>query len=85
LYGDRDQLGLVVDVKFAHQVEFVRFHRLDADSQNGRCFSYGKSLGEQLHDFTLAQRQGTSPQRHPRRLVPEGRVVLQFRLDLRTQ
>ena len=33
LNGHCDQLGLVVDVKFAHQVELVRFDRLDADPE----------------------------------------------------
>src|SRR5215472_278016 len=32
----RHQLGLVVDVELAHQVELVRFHRLDAETQNDR-------------------------------------------------
>ena len=61
LYGDRDQLGLVVNVEFAHQVEFVRVHRLDTDSQNCRCLLDGEPLGEQLHYFAFPQRQGTSP------------------------
>src|ERR1039457_3683763 len=59
LDGDRDQLRLVVNVEFAHQVEFVGFHRLDADSENRRCFFHGVALGKQLHDFAFPQRAST--------------------------
>ena len=84
LYGDRDQLGFVVNVEFAHQVEFVRVHRLDADSESCRRLFHGEPLGEQLHHFAFPQSQVTSPQRHPS-LVWLDRVVFQFRLDPRTQ
>jgi len=41
LYGNRDQLGLVVNFEFAHQVELVCFHRLGAYSQNLCRLLYG--------------------------------------------
>src|SRR6202451_301439 len=60
LDGHRDQLGFVVNIQFAHQVELVRLHRLHADSENRRCLSYGMAFGEQLHHFALAKSEGTS-------------------------
>ena len=78
LYGHRDQLGLVVNVEFAHQVELVRFHRLNADSRAAATFLHGMALGEQLHHFAFAQSQGTSSQCHPRLTLPPDRVVFQL-------
>jgi len=38
LDGDCDQLSFIVDIEFAHQVEFMRFHGLGAESRIAAAF-----------------------------------------------
>jgi len=80
LYGDRDQLGLVVNVEFAHQVELVRFHRLDADSQDRRRFLYGIALAATSSPRVRAE-SGRFSAAAPASLVPRARVVFQSGLN----
>src|SRR6266404_8240241 len=44
----RHQLCLVMDVQFAHQVEFVRFHGLDAQAKDHRDLFHRIPLGQKL-------------------------------------
>ncbi len=52
LNGVGDELGFVVDVELAHQVELVRLHRLDAETKDGRDLPHRVPFGQHFDDFT---------------------------------
>ena len=54
LDGVLHELGLVVDIELAHQVELVGFDGLDAQVEVGGDFLDGPALGEHLEDFAFA-------------------------------
>src|SRR5260370_5021353 len=57
LDGVGHKLCLIVDVQLAHQVELVRFNRLNAQSQNGGNLADRISFGEHFDHFALARSQ----------------------------
>src|SRR5262245_49071684 len=60
LDGVRDQLRFVMDIEFAHQVEFVGFHGLDAQPQSHRDLLHGIAFRQKLQDFAFTGREPVS-------------------------
>src|SRR5581483_3367307 len=79
------QLCLVVDVQLAHQVEFVRFHRLDAEPKQDRNFLHGVAFGEQLQHLAFPRRQGRNPGTHLGVAHPRAKILHQLSQDLRAE
>src|SRR5712691_8117549 len=51
------ELRFVVNIKFSHEIEFVRLHGLDTHPQYSCDASDGIALGKQFHYFPFARGQ----------------------------
>src|SRR5580765_741691 len=51
------QFRLVMNIELAHEIEFVRFHGLQAEAQHAGYLADSVPFGQQFHDFRLARRQ----------------------------